>query len=278
MITESGHFVIRGARGTIPACERGQGTFGGNTTCFSFQTAQGMIILDAGTGISSVSREIASLRQIPSLALLFTHFHLDHIAGLPGFDPLYNAAAHVTIMADPRRPDPWKTTLKNFMGKPYWPVGLGEVDADMKMKDLPVEPGFMDLYGVRITWFRVPHPQQCLSFRLKTRDADIVVATDVEYDKEHIAPAFIEFCRDADFLLFDAHYRPEEYEKHRGWGHSTWEVAALAAAKANVRRLILTHHAPERSDDEIRSIVKSARSLFPLTDAAEEGMSLPPQK
>ena len=274
MLTKTNYFVVRGARGSMSACGRCHDSFGGNTTCFSFHTPMGIIILDAGTGISSLSREIASLPSIPDVTFLFTHFHLDHVVGLPSFDPLYNAKAHITLMADPRRPSDWKETLKTFMGKPYWPIGLGEVNATMKMEDLPLEAGFLDLYGVRITWFRVPHPQQCLAFRLKAADADIVVATDVEYGKGHIAPAFIEFCRNTDFLIFDAHYRPEEYEDHRGWGHSTWEIAALAASEAGAGRLLLTHHAPERTDHEIKDIVRSTRRIFPATDAASEGMRL----
>jgi phosphoribosyl 1,2-cyclic phosphodiesterase len=248
--------------------------YGGNTTCFTLQTSQGMIIIDAGTGISTVSREIAALPQLPALTLLFTHFHLDHIVGLPSLEPLYNANAHVTLMADPRRPGKWKKTLTTFMGKPYWPIGLGDVDAAMKMKDLPVKSDSMELYGANIAWFRVPHPQQCLAFRLRTRDTDIVVATDVEYEPSRIAPAFVDFCRNTDFLIFDAQYLPAEYRAHRGWGHSTWEVAALAAARINAGQLILTHHAPERTDEEIETIVTSARRIFPTTVASAEGMVL----
>ena len=269
-----GHFVIRGARGTMPACGRYSCGFGGNTTCFSIQTDQGMIIVDAGTGISSVSREIAALHPAPPMTILFTHFHLDHVIGLPCFEPLFRADSRITIMADPRRPDGWKETLKTLMGKPYWPIGIGEVDATMTMADLPIEQGGLDLYGTQVTWFRVPHPQQCLSYRIRSSDADIVIATDVEYEKSRIAPAFVEFCRHADFLLFDAQYRPDEYEAHRHWGHSTWEVGAEVARQADVGRLILTHHAPERTDADIEGIVTSARQAFPATDAAAEGMAL----
>jgi len=258
----------------MPACGPDHCSFGGNTTCFTLQTPEGIIILDAGTGISSLSRKIASLPDIPDVTLLFTHFHLDHVVGLPCFDPIYSAKARVTLMADPRRPDDWRTTLRTFMGKPYWPIGIGEMNAAMKMEDLPLERGFLHLYGVHVTWFRLPHPQQCLAFRLKTAAADIVVATDVEYEKDHLAPAFVEFARNADFLLFDAQYRPDEYDAHRGWGHSTWEVATLAAGKAKVGKLILTHHAPDRADAGIREIVESARRIFPATDAATEGMIL----
>lgn len=258
----------------MPTCGPNQRRYGGNTTCFTLQTDEGMIIIDAGTGISTLSREIARMPAVPPLTLLFTHFHLDHVVGLPSLEALYNPKAHVTIMADPRRPENWKETLTTFMGKPYWPIGLGDVDAVMRLEDLPVASGTLELYGARISWFRLPHPQQCLAFRLKTESEDIVVATDVEYDRRHIPPAFIEFCAGTDFLIFDAQYLPAEYEAHRGWGHSTWEVAALAAAQINPDELILTHHAPERTDDEIDSSVESARAVFQRTRASAEGLAL----
>ena len=258
----------------MPACGQKCSRYGGNTTCFTLKTEKGMILIDAGTGILTVSREIARMRQILPLTVLFTHFHLDHIVGLPSLEALYNPQAHVTLMGDPRRPHPWKETLKTFMAKPYWPIGIGEVDAVLRFKDLPVASDSMNLHGVDITWFRVPHPQQCLAFRLRTGDTDIVVATDVEYRRNRIDPAFVDFSRNTDFLIFDAQYLPEEYKAHEGWGHSTWEVAALAAKKVNAKQLILTHHAPERMDRDIEKILASARDVFPATRAAIEGMAL----
>jgi ribonuclease BN (tRNA processing enzyme) len=102
----------------------------------------------------------------------------------------------------------------------------------------------------------------------------VVVATDTEYVKGTVDPAFTAFCRDADALVFDAQFTPAEYPSHTGWGHSTWEVAAEAASLARVRRLVLTHHAPRRTDAALDSIVRETRRLFPETDVAFEGMVL----
>lgn len=267
-------FVIRGTRGSMPACGRDYVKYGGNTTCFSIQTDGGLIIFDAGTGILHVANDLAGFPEMPSITMFFTHFHMDHVIGLPRFDPLYSKQTTISIMADHHRGGDWKKTLRTFMGKPYWPVGLGECDAVMKLEDLPAEQDGMELYGVRISWFHVPHPQQCLAYRVEMPGNVVVIATDVEYDANRIPPDFIEFCRNADFLVYDTQYTPEEYAAHRGWGHSTWETGARIAGQAEVGRLILSHHAPDRKDREIDRIAEDAKKVFSRSIAATENMVL----
>lgn len=267
-------FIILGARGTMPACGAEFIKYGGNTTCFAMQNDHGVIIIDAGTGISHLARKIDSLSSIPQLTMLFTHFHLDHVLGLPCFNPLYNSDTTISIMADPRREHDWKDTLVTFMGKPYWPVGLGDTDAIMQLNNIPIDDGDMTIYGTRISWFSIPHPQNCLAFRMETGDKSLVIATDVEYDPDSISEDFINFCAKADYLLFDNHYTPEEYPKRVGWGHSTWKTATAAAERADVGQLILTHHSQSRTDAQIDTIVESARKVFPNTTAAVEDMVL----
>ncbi len=267
-------FTIRGARGTVPACGAQYLRYGGNTTCFSLQSRNGLLVIDAGTGIANLGREIAKLDKLPQVTIFFTHFHLDHLIGLPSFEPVYNKEATIALMADPHRANNWKETLNTLMGKPYWPVGLGETDATMKLEDLPVKEGKLECGGVKISWINIPHPQQCLAYRLETPEAVVVVATDMEHNAHTIKPAFLDFCGNADFLICDAQYTPEEYPAHCGWGHSTWQACTFIAREAKVKQLVLTHHAPTRTDDEVDMIIKAAQKVFPNTIGAAENMKL----
>lgn len=269
-------FTINGTRGTMPACGNQYVRYGGDTTCYSIQTDTGIIIVDAGTGIAQIGKQLAACSPIPPITVLFTHFHMDHVIGLPCFYPLYRPDARFTILADPRRKMSWKETLETFIHKPYWPVGLGETDADMTLTDLPIEKGFIEPEGIRITWFRVPHPQQCLSYRVEMPGNTVIIATDVEYPADGIKDEFVDFCRGADFLVFDSQYKPEEYEAHRGWGHSTWETGVEIARRADIGQLILTHHEPDRTDDQVDEIVAAAKAQFSNTVGAMEGMILKP--
>jgi ribonuclease BN (tRNA processing enzyme) len=268
-------FVIRGTRGTIPVCGSHYLQYGGSTTCFSLKTPDGLIVVDAGTGLCSVSRELAEHPCCPAITFLFTHFHMDHVVGLPYFEPLYRRAASVTIMADPRRHGSWRDGLTTFMGKPYWPIGLGEVNAQMALTDLPVQKGTMDLYGVQVSWFSLPHPQQCLAFRFRSTRRTVVLATDAEYEEGRIDPAFINFCKGADALIFDTHFLPSEYASHRGWGHSTWAAAVEAAEKAGATKLVLTHHSPEKTDADVARFEQAAQARFAGAVASRENMLLP---
>jgi phosphoribosyl 1,2-cyclic phosphodiesterase len=267
-------FRVRGARGTIPCSGSEFLRYGGNTTCFSLDTPEGILIVDAGTGMASVTAETYRRRVCPPVTILFTHFHMDHVIGLPVFNPIYQHGAEVTLMADPRRDGDWKSALRNFISRPYWPVGLGDGNGAMRLVDIPVAKGRLAVMGVEVAWFAVPHPQQCLAYRLSFGDSSVVIATDTEYVKGAVDPAFAAFCRDADALVFDAQFTPEEYPSHAGWGHSTWDVAAEAASLARVKKLVLTHHAPRRTDAALDSIVRETRRLFPETDVAFEGMVL----
>jgi len=250
--------------------------YGAGTTCFSLETPSGIIVVDAGTGVCSVAREIHRKAACPPILFLFTHFHMDHVIGLPGFQPLYRADAKITLMADPRRGDDWKESLRRFINPPYWPVGLGTVPGIMRLEDLPVTDRSLRQWGVVVEWCDVPHPQQCLAYRLTFSGYSVVVATDAEYAPDAIDERFLSFSRNADALIFDAQYQPGEYAKHRGWGHSTWAAATEAASRAGVKRLILTHHAPGRTDGMVEHMVQEARRRFAATDAAREGMVLGP--
>ena len=264
--------TIHGCRGTVPVCSTQFMEFGGSSTCFSVNTPEGLLLIDAGTGIKSV--EAANTPE--SVHLLFTHYHIDHIAGLPVFAPLYYKSKKITLMGDPKREDDWRETLSNFMAKPYWPVGIGDTAAQLVMNDL--EPGGqLELGDVTVTWHELPHPQGCLGFRITTPEYSAVIATDVEFPGGVIPDDFVEFSRDATYLIFDAHYTPEELPKHEGWGHSSWETGCKAAQLAGAEQLILTHHAPERTDAAILEIERNAKREFANTIAGACGMTIWPR-
>jgi len=236
----------------------------------------GWLIIDAGTGLSSLNKRLRITPRPPKLAFIFTHFHMDHLIGLPSFEPLYRSQSHITMLADPRRAHGWRDSLRTFIGTPFWPVGLYEANAAMELQDLPVERKSWEWCGINVRWHSVPHPQSCLAFRLESSTQSVVVMTDAEYETNTLDESVVDFCRDADHLCMDAQFTPDEYPAYRGWGHSTWLTATTLAERANVRNLVLIHHAPDRPDFEVRRIQDQARERFRNTTAAPEGMVLRP--
>ncbi len=267
-------FTIHGARGTMPVTGRNFTRHGGHTTCFSLNTRQGLIVIDAGTGIISLSDRLVKTKTLPPITLLFTHFHLDHVIGLPLFQPLYRPQTRITLMADPKRPGDWTQSLKTLVSTPYWPVDLMNCPAHIRFKNLPSNRPALNLYGIRVSWCPLRHPQHCLAYRLDISGKSIVIATDYEPGNSRLDERFLRFCRGTGTLILDAQYTPREAAVHRGWGHGTWQKATAIAREANAGELILTHHDRYRTDTQINAMVRAARRHFPRTRAAREGMIL----
>jgi ribonuclease BN (tRNA processing enzyme) len=120
------------------------------------------------------------------------------------------------------------------------------------------------------------HPDGCLAYRLEHAGRTLIFATDHEHGDPAIDAALIEFSRGAEYLIYDATYLPPEYESlRRGWGHSTWYAAVAIARAASVKNLVLFHHHPDHTDDELEAVERVARAEFPATVIAREGMELP---
>lgn len=265
-------FIIYGARGTLPVAGKPFIKYGGHTTCFCLKTAEGLIIIDAGTGISLIDEKTDE--ELLPASLLFTHFHLDHIMALPFLKRLANHQSSLKLMADSSGRTDWRSALMNLFAPPYWPVALTEMGACLEFSDLPAGAGSLELYGVHISWRPLSHPQGCLAYRLETADRSAMIVTDHEGGDPKIDDILLRFCLKADYLIYDAQWTPAELEKRRGWGHSSWAEGAELAVKAGVGELILTHHDYKRRDDDIDAIVETARRRFPKTRAAGEKMVL----
>jgi ribonuclease BN (tRNA processing enzyme) len=277
-------FTIHGARGSQPVWGRAFRRYNGNTTCFSLETAEGIVVIDAGTGIASLSGALARRPRVPPITLLFTHFHLDHVMGLSAFAPLSRRDARVTLMGCGAHAG-WRQMLQGVAGRPLWPVELLERGAAVRFATLsqngwagpPHRPSAfpsLTLAGVRVSWCPVRHPQECLSYRLERPGFSVVIATDREHGDRRMDRRFLEFCRNADVLVHDAQYTPEEAPRRRGWGHSTWAQAARVAGEAGVRELILTSYDPGRTDTALDAMVAKARREFRATRGVGETLTL----
>ncbi len=247
--------------------------YGGNTTCYEAEVEPGHhLVIDGGTGLRTLQRDTAA-RGGRRYTIFFTHYHWDHIQGLPVFTPLFEAGNHIAFFGPRHRDEGVRHILERVIRPPWWPVSLDDVSARVTFHDL----GEKDEVGpIRLSYAEGRHPQGVVAYRLDGSERSVVVATDHETGDPAADASVRSLAADADVLLHDAQYTPEEHRAgRRGWGHSTWEGAVDAAEDSGVGRLVLTSHDPDRSDDQIDQIRAMARSLFPLADAAYEGMTLP---
>lgn len=259
-----------GVRGSIPTPVAENLGFGGNTACIELRTEQGIVAIDAGTGARNlgVALEREFQNRTLALSLLLTHFHWDHIQGLPYFAPLYKASNNIAIYAG-RPADEVRGLLTGQMATPYFPVQFDFVTSVSRFVELPAAG--IDIAGLRVRPFPLYHPQGATGFRIEWNGCAIVHACDTEHGDPVLDKTIREYSQNADLLIYDAQFTPNEYQTKKGWGHSTWEEAVRIARECKVKRLVLFHHDPGHDDTCLTEMERQARSQFENTDAAKEG-------
>jgi len=245
--------------------------YGGNTTCFEIaEDPRHRILIDAGTGLRVVEHGL-NRDQDHRFTLLLTHYHWDHIQGIPVFAPVWIPGNQFTIHGHATAVGDAEATLAGVITQPWFPAALVDSPADISYADCerPIEVG-----SVKITSIQLNHPQGVSGFRIDGPSRSVVVATDHESEPD-TDRALAMFAQGADVLVHDAQYLPAEYPLRVGWGHSTWEDAVGAAERSNVGELILTSHDPDHTDADIDGIVSAAAERFPNVFAGTEGMKIP---
>ena len=265
-----------GVRGSTPTPQPENLRYGGNTSCVEVRVGDRIYILDCGTGFRVLGHRLARENgNKPLFAHVFvSHFHWDHIQGMPFFAPLYDSAESRFVFHSSARTRSLRQVMEEQMAAPYFPVNMREMKAVREFHD--IEEGrvaFDDAITIQTMWLN--HPQGCLGFRIESKDGVLVYATDNEPGHYYFDKNLRKLAEGADILIYDAQYLPEEYQaRKRGWGHSHWREAVNVVMESGAKELILFHHDPDHTDVCIDSVVKEARNYYPKVRAAAEGMQL----
>ena len=259
-----------GVRGSIASPGPETASVGGNTSCVEVMCNSQRIVLDAGTGLRALGNALVATREPQSLALLLSHFHWDHIQGLPFFVPAYMPQTKLTIVGASDGRHSLRDKLSRQMTEPHFPVQLDDLSAQLTYREARPMQTF-DLGEVRVKVARLNHPGGVFAYRLEHEGTSIVYATDTEH-YACVDPALKNLAQGADVLIYDAQYTEEEYQSKVGWGHSTYVAGAEVAKAAGVKRLVLFHRDPMRTDEGVMMIEMAAGALFENTIAAREGL------
>jgi phosphoribosyl 1,2-cyclic phosphodiesterase len=262
-----------GVRGSVPTPERAKLTLGGNTPCTVVQyNSEPVVVIDGGTGLRSLGVSLACGPQKKLRAsLVFSHFHWDHIQGLPFFGPVYSDFAELSFYSTVP-PDELRAILEVQMSKPYFPLAMSSARAVQEYFQMTAEG--TDIGTLKVVPVPLNHPGGASGYRMDSPAGSVIYVSDHEHGILEIDDAISKQAVGADVLIYDAHFTPEEYDRYKGWGHSTWLEATRLAKRAGVRQLILFHHSPSRKDREIPQILDEARKEFPATEMARENQPI----
>lgn len=259
-----------GVRGSIPTPAPENLGYGGNTTCLELRLPNDeVVVIDGGTGARQLGLSLLQRfsRNANDIHFLMTHFHWDHIQGIPFFAPLYSPANRVVFHAS-RPPEEVLDILEGQMTHPYFPVKFELLAAKREFVQIGKEP--LQYGDLTVRSFPLNHPQGATGFRLESGGAVIVHACDHEHGDEKLDRTMREYAEGADVLIYDAQFTPEEYPAKAGWGHSTWLEGVKVARDAGVKQLILSHHDPSHTDDMLRAMLAEAKTHFENTELAQE--------
>ncbi|HEY1548532.1 MAG TPA: MBL fold metallo-hydrolase [Kofleriaceae bacterium] len=245
---------------------------GGNTSCVEVVAGDTRIILDAGTGLRTLGNERMQHGPRHSTILL-SHLHWDHVAGLQFFTPIYVPGHRVEIASGPNGVMSHDAAIRALFKAPFFPVDFDDLAGAVSTRELRGAHDRFEIGDITVTMARLNHPDPVYGYRLDHAGQSIVYATDTEHFS-CVDPTLKKLAAGADILIYDSQYSPEEYPSKVGWGHSTWAAGAELARAAGVPQLVMFHHDPNRSDEQLAALEADAARALPGTVAAREGMVL----
>jgi phosphoribosyl 1,2-cyclic phosphodiesterase len=273
-----------GVRGSYPAPFASHLRTGGNTSCVEVRAGDHILICDGGTGIIPLGHALMEQHAIREGLVVLTHYHWDHISGLPFFEPAFTRGWRIKFFGPGQNQAEIGERIAEQMKAPYFPVETEKWLAEVEY--LEDSDGFLRYGPISIERFYVHHPGSTYGYRIRVGKRTIVYASDnelgfinraidqrkQEFDepeqqlleamKEDERRRSIEFMRNVDILIHDAQYTPLDYEKKRGWGHSCYVDTVEAAMDAEVGQLFLFHFDPTYPDDRIDLLHRHAIDLI----------------
>ncbi len=273
-----------GTRGSIPVPGQTTLKYGGNTPCVEIRTNNNqLIILDAGSGIRELGKYLSGNGYNDPINIIVSHYHWDHIQGIPFFLPLYDKKNKITFYGETSNGEKIKSILQNQMTSNYFPINLDEICANAAFEEIKINSSY-NIANIRVETLRANHSSPTVTYKFIDGEKSIVYMTDNELklkdsiddsnkidvnDIVELNKELIDFCYGCDYLIHDSMYDEISILGKKGWGHTGNVTLTYFSIIAKVKNLVLFHYNPDYSDEKIDNLLEKT-----ITIAKGEGTEL----
>jgi phosphoribosyl 1,2-cyclic phosphodiesterase len=274
--------VLCGVRGSTPASGREFVRVGGHTSCVALcrdGEDRPRLVLDAGTGLRAVTDLLSGAPFDGSI--LLGHLHWDHTQGLPFFRGGDHPAARTRVLL-PAQGTPAIDLVSRFMSPPAFPIGPLDLRGAWSFESL--EEGEREIEGFQLLAREIPHKGgRTFGYRVSDGLGTVTYLSDHgPYGAFGPGPdgwgpyheSATALCSGSDLLIHDAEHTAQELPAVASFGHSAADYAVGLAHRCGVPRVLLFHHDPSRTDDEVDAIERSLGSDTVRVEAAREGVTI----
>ncbi len=265
-----------GVRGSVPVSDRKFSKFGGNTTCIEIineQIPDEITIIDAGTGIFPLGNDIQKRKEIKRINILFTHYHWDHIQGLPFFAPLNNKDCKITIYYNNGTISEGKELFTKQMISPFFPISFEDaIKHELNFVNISKKSSFT-INGINYSKIQNHHSEGTFSYKMEHNGKTAVFMTDNEiYCKEdefhpnidsisELNKELLQFCSNSDVLIHDSQFFEHGFSNYLGWGHSNNASVTYFSHIAKVKKLFLFHFDPHLDDKQLELMLSFSKKI-----------------
>jgi ribonuclease BN (tRNA processing enzyme) len=258
---------VWGCRGSLASPGPSTVRYGGNTSSVSVSLDDGTTLaLDAGSGIRDLGNWLGR-RPAGPVHIFLTHLHLDHLQGLAFFAPLWADGVDLHVWGPPSATQQLDERVAMYLSPPLFPIHLSDVPSNLHFHDVPTEP--FSIGSAMVTAEAVSHQGPTVGYRIDDKGRSFAYLPDHEpslgvnftsYDVSWLSG--FDLADGVDVLFHDAQYSDEEYPDHIGWGHSSISHVVMMGRRTNVKQLVLFHHDPAHSDDDLEQLLVRACQLW----------------